>query len=188
MEQPPSLRSNNYIHSVLAPFMDTACPAAELSQGRLSHVGDTKPHKQPSLQIATDGKTCRCTHHASINSQHIKDCHLMHRQVNCIFRIHLYRAPLFPSLFLLRIVPQLHNKRAGAHVKLTFKKMSSILTYFKSKGEVKTATERHGILNKQTTLFKHFHKASPPRPTALLFKLPPQGAYKVTEEESVIHS
>lgn len=84
MEQPLSLRSNNYIHSVLALLMDTACPAAELTQGRLSHEGDTKPHKQLSLQIATDGKTCRCTHHASIISQHIEDCQLMHRQVNCI--------------------------------------------------------------------------------------------------------
>lgn len=31
--------------------------------------------------------------------------------------------------------------------------------------------ERHGILNKQTILFKHFHKSSTPR-FALLFKLP----------------
>lgn len=78
-----SFRSKNFAPSVLAPLMAMPCPAAELTQGSLTQ-GDTEPHKQLSLHLPTDGKRCSCTHHTSMNSQHIKDCHLRHRQVNCI--------------------------------------------------------------------------------------------------------
>jgi len=52
--------------------------------------------------------------------------------------------------------------------------------------------EKHGIQNKCTTLFKHFHKASKPRgpsdPQLCCSNCPLQEAYKVTEEELVLHS
>lgn len=76
------------------------CPAAEPTQGRFLSVGDTKPHEKLSLQLAVDGKSCRCIHHTATHSQHTEDCHLMHKQVNGILE-HIYTVLLDFHLFVL---------------------------------------------------------------------------------------
>lgn len=108
------LRSSDYTSQWVGT--DHAHPAAELTLGRTSHAGDTKPHQQLHHQLATDSKSCRCIHCTSTQSQYMKDCCLMHRQLNCILE-YIYTVLLCFHPFLLRTVPQLQNKRAGKQVK-----------------------------------------------------------------------